>query len=142
MAYYFSSPSSSPCVSHDSVQQPCFTPTPTHTARFVDGDDAIGKVEKHFQDSDSTPVHSLALYGMGGGSTSQLAVKYLEDKQMNFDAIFWVDAENTVSMQQSFTNIALRLNLPDTDPATHDQNRIILKGWLQNTGTLEKTTQL
>lgn len=80
---------------------------------------------------------------MGGVGKSHVAMKYLEKKQVAkvFDAIFWVNAESPVSIQQSFTDIALRLKLPDTGLASHDENRMILKGWLQRTGTLERIPQ-
>ena len=103
----------------------------------------VEKIEKHFQDGHPTSLRSLALYGMGGVGKSHVAMKYLEKKQVakDFDAIFWINAENPISIQQSFTDVALRLKLPDTGPATHDENRMILKGWLQQTGTLEGTLQ-
>lgn len=104
----------------------------------------VEKVEKHFQDGDPTSsLRSLALYGMGGVGKSHVAMKYLEKKQVakDFDAIFWINAENPISIQQSFTDIALRLKLPDTGPATHNENRMIVKGWLQQTGMLERTPQ-
>lgn len=123
----------------DTAELPCFVLPPARTARFFNRDDVIEKIEKHFQDGDSTsPLRSLALYGMGGVGKSHVAMKYLENKQMakDFDAIFWINAENPVSIEQGFTDIALRLKLPHTRPATHDENRMIVKGWLQQTGTL------
>jgi hypothetical protein len=80
---------------------------------------------------------------MGGVGKSHVAMRYLENRQIakDLDAIFWINAENPVSIQQSFTDIALRLKLSDTGPATHDENRMILKGWLQQTGMLERTSQ-
>lgn len=109
------------------------------SARFFDRDDVIQKIEKHFQGGDLTSsLRSLALYGMGGVGKSHVAMKYVDSKQRtkDFDAVFWINAETPVSIQQSFTDIALRLKLPDTTPATHDENRMILKGWLQQTGSL------
>lgn len=144
MASWFSYLFLSSRAFRDTAQLPCFVLPLTRTARFFDRDDVIEKVEKHFQDSDSnSSLRSLALYGMGGVGKSHVAMKYLENKQTakEFDAIFWINAENPVSIEQSFTDIALRLKLHDTRPATHDENRMILKGWLQQTGTLERTPQ-
>lgn len=138
MASWFSYLSLSPRAFQDTAKLPCFVLPAARSARFFDRDDVIEKIEKHFQDGDSTSsLHSLALHGMGGVGKSHVAMKYIEMKQRakDFDAIFWVNAENPVSIQQSFTDIALRLKLPDIRPATHDENRMILKGWLQQTGT-------
>lgn len=144
MTSWFSYLSLSSRAFRDTAELPCFVLPPTRAARFFDRDDVIEKIEKHFQDGDSTSsLRSLALYGMGGVGKSHVAMKYLENKKMakDFDAIFWINAENPVSIGQSFTDIALRLKLPDTRPATHDENRMILKGWLQQTGTSERTPQ-
>lgn len=139
---YLSHPSR---ASRDMAQVPCFVLPPTRTTRFFDRDDVIEKLENHFQGGDDSisSLRSLALYGMGGVGKSHVAMKYLEKKQVSkdFDAIFWINAENPVSIQQSFTDITLRLKLPDTGPATHDENRMILKGWLQQTGTFERAPQ-
>lgn len=130
MASWFSL---SPRAFQDTAKLPCFVLPSTRSARFFDRDDVIEKIEKHFQDDDSTSsLRSLALHGMGGVGKSHVAMKYLETKQRakDFDAIFWVNAENPV------------LKLPDIKPATHDENRMILKGWLQQTGTLSRAPSL
>lgn len=144
MSSWFSYLSLSSRAFRDTAELPCFVLPSTGAPRFFDRDDVIEKIEKHFQDGDSTSsLRSLALYGMGGVGKSHVAMKYLENKKIakDFDAIFWVNAENPVAMGQSFTDIALRLKLPDTRPATHDENRMILKGWLQQTGSLERTPE-
>lgn len=141
MASWFSYLSLSPRPFQDTARLPCFVLPPIRTTRFFDRDDVIEKIDKNLQDGDSTsPLRSLALYGMGGVGKSHVAMKYLEQKLVikEFGAIFWVNAESPVSIQQSFTDIALRLKLPDTGPASHDENRMILKGWLQQTGTLRR----
>ncbi|KAE8374544.1 hypothetical protein BDV26DRAFT_284216 [Aspergillus bertholletiae] len=125
-----------PHTPRDKAQLPCFVLPPIRTARFFDRDDVIEEVESHFQDGKSTSsLRSLVLYGMGGVGKSHVAMKYLEKKLAlkEFNAIFWINAESPVSIQQSFTDIALRLKLPDCGQATHDENRTILKGWLQLT---------
>ena len=142
MTSWFSYLSLSPHAFRDTAKLPCFVLPPKWTTRFFDRDDVIEKVEKHFQNGNSTSsLRSLALYGMGGVGKSHVAMKYIHMKQVakDFDAIFWINAENPVSIQQSFTDIALRLKLPDTNAATHDENRMILKGWLQQTGMVERT---
>ncbi|PKY07762.1 hypothetical protein P168DRAFT_322995 [Aspergillus campestris IBT 28561] len=136
MASWFSYLSLTPRVFRDMAHLPCFVLPPIRTARFFNRDEVIEKIEQYFQDTDATsPLRSLALYGMGGVGKSHVAMKFLEKKlaTKDFDAIFWVGAESPVAIQQSFTDIALRLKLPDTAPATHDENRMILKGWLQQT---------
>ena len=135
-ASWFSYLSLSPRASRDSAHLPCFVLPPIRTSRFFDREDVIEKIETHFNDDGATSLRSLALYGMGGVGKSHVAMKYLDKKRSTkeYDGIFWVNAETPISIQQSFTDIAIRLKLPDTGPATHDENRMILKGWLQQTG--------
>ena len=124
MASWFSYLSLSPRAFQDTATLPCFVLPPTKSARFFDRDDIIEKIEKHFQGGDSaSSLRSLALHGMGGVGKSHVAMKYIEMKKRakDFDAIFWINAENPVSIQQSFTSIALSLKLPDIRPATHDE---------------------
>ena len=116
---------------------PCFFIPSARIARFFNRKDVIAQIEEHFQNSHhNSPLGSLALYGMGGVGKSQIAMKHVETRQKRkeLDAVFWFNAENPVSMQQSFTEVAIKLKLPGTGPATHDENRLILKGLLQRTG--------
>ena len=140
MASWLSYLSLSPRASHDTAQLPCFVLPTRQTTRFFNRDEVIEKIEQHLGNRESTSsLRALALYGMGGVGKSHVAMKYLENRQAakDIDAIFWVNAETPISIQQSATDIALRLKLPDTGPATHDENRMILKGWLQQTGTYQ-----
>ncbi|KAK1720838.1 Tetratricopeptide-like helical [Colletotrichum lupini] len=72
---------------------------------------------------------------MGGVGKSHVALKYIEKKkaEKGLAAIFWVHAENIISFQQSFTDIALRLDLPGAQRTLHEENRLIVKDWLQQT---------
>lgn len=139
MASWVSYLSLSPGASRDTAQLPCFVLPSIRTTRFFDRDDVIEKIDKHFEEDDSTPsLRSLSLHGMGGVGKSHVAMKYVQSKLVtkDFNAVFWINAETPVSIQQSVTDIALQLKLPDTGPASHDENRMIFKGWLQQTGTL------
>jgi KaiC/GvpD/RAD55 family RecA-like ATPase len=81
---------------------------------------------------------SLALYGLGGVGKSSIAMKFAEDKleRRELDCIFWVHSEKPVSIRQSFTDIAMRLKLPDAQPKDHDENHALVLNWLQQTREL------
>lgn len=95
----------------------------------------IEKIEQHFANRTAGGLRSLALYGMGGVGKSHVALKYVEREQSNkgFDAIFWIQAETSVAIQQSFTEVALRLRLPDARSDSHGDNRRSVLAWLQKT---------
>lgn len=66
-------------------------------------------------------------------------LRYVETKvsKDEYDAMFWVHAEKDASMRQSFTDIALKLKLPEARPQTHDENLSLVQDWLQSTGKLK-----
>lgn len=102
----------------------------------------IGKIEHHFNQVDtSTSFRSLALYGLGGVGKSSVALKFAEAKIRNgeLDAMFWVYSEKLVTIRQSFTDIAMRLKLPDARPGDHDENHSLVLSWLQHTRKFSKS---
>ncbi|KAL9104085.1 MAG: hypothetical protein Q9163_000937 [Psora crenata] len=120
-------------TTNEPASLPCFVPAPFRIARFFDRSDVIVQIE-HFLEKQKT-FQSLALWGMGGVGKSSIALRYAETKFHNgeLDAMFWVRSEKDVTIRQSFTDIAMRLKLPNTNPADHDENKIVVLNWLQYT---------
>ncbi|KAH6621474.1 Tetratricopeptide-like helical [Chaetomium sp. MPI-SDFR-AT-0129] len=79
---------------------------------------------------------SVALYGSTGVGKSSVALSHMEArwKDNTYDICLWAQGGKTASLKQSFTDIALRLNLPSTQQQTPDDNLILVQDWLQNTG--------
>ena len=73
---------------------------------------------------------------MGGVGKSSVALSYAEGKilRKELDAMFWIPSEKENTIRQGFTDIAIRLKLPDAQPKDHDYNRTLVLDWLQNTG--------
>lgn len=106
------------------------------TSRFFNRDEVIRKIERHFNQVDpKTSFWSLALYGLGGVGKSSVALRFAEAKvrRGELDAMFWVYSERLVTIRQSFTDIALRLELADARPEDHDENHSLVLNWLQHT---------
>ncbi|KAF1844988.1 Tetratricopeptide-like helical [Cucurbitaria berberidis CBS 394.84] len=87
------------------------------------------------QGNSEQSFRSLAIYGLGGVGKSTVALKYARAKfeLAELDAVFWVYSETSNSIKQSFTDIALRLRLPGVDTGNHDENRLLVLYWLQQT---------
>ncbi len=49
--------------------------------------------------------------GRGVGKT-ELALQFAYTNPAKYDAIFWIQCETSVAIRQSFTNVAIALNLP------------------------------
>jgi GTPase SAR1 family protein len=55
------------------------------------------------QASHQSSPRSLALWGRGGSGKSQLALRYCERHQTEYDPILWIDAHSPNSARQSFS---------------------------------------
>ncbi|KAL2874453.1 hypothetical protein SGCOL_010325 [Colletotrichum sp. CLE4] len=66
---------------------------------------------------------------------SYVALKYIEKKkaEKGLRVIFWIRAETSFSIQESFADDALRLELNGAGKTLHDENRLLVKRWLQKT---------
>ncbi|OTA87935.1 hypothetical protein M434DRAFT_130703 [Hypoxylon sp. CO27-5] len=123
-------------LAEEHVRLPCVILPSIRTSRFFDRTDVIQKMEAHFNEVDiETSFRSLAIHGLGGVGKSTVALKYAENKLQRgeLDALFWVYSEKLVSIRQSFTDIAMRLKLPDARPGDHDENHALVLNWLQHT---------
>lgn len=88
-------------------------------------------------DSSNRSLRSFALHGMGGVGKTQIALKYANASREKFDCVFWISAENLVTIGQSFREIAKGLGLIKPDTET-DDNAVMLevKQWLSTTSEL------
>ncbi|KAI0096977.1 P-loop containing nucleoside triphosphate hydrolase protein [Nemania sp. FL0031] len=86
-------------------------------------------------DARDSSFKSVALHGLGGVGKSCIASSYAENKfsEKAYDVVLWIQAEKDVSLQQSFTDIALRLELSGAHPKSHDENRLLVQHWFQST---------
>jgi hypothetical protein len=87
-----------------------------------------------FAETSQSSLRSFALYGMGGVGKTQIALKYANSSRSKFSAIFWIAAENSITLGQSFREIAKMMCLIKPDEEA-DDNAVILevKSWLSLT---------
>ena len=104
---------------------------------FFDRVDTFERIDQVFgQDESAASFRSIALFGLGGIGKSSIAARYIERKmeEKKYDAVFWVYGGTTASLRQSFTDIALLLKLPGSQPQLHDENLTRVRSWFQTTG--------
>jgi len=65
--------------------------------------------------SNNPPLRTYTIYGRRGVGKTNIALEYAYKNPANFDAIFWVQCETSLSLRQSFTDMAVCLNLPGAD---------------------------
>ncbi|KAI1420538.1 NB-ARC and TPR domain protein [Xylaria sp. FL1777] len=137
-ALTFSNPLSHTQGPEEQAALPCFIYPASKTPRFFDRTEDIIQMDRHFKNGaqDANQLfRSLALYGIGGVGKSSVALRYAESRihRKELDAMFWIASEKEVTIRQSFTDIAVRLKLPNAQPKDHDQNRTLVLDWLQDT---------
>ncbi|KAF1961988.1 hypothetical protein CC80DRAFT_522601 [Byssothecium circinans] len=113
----------------------CLMLSPTKSSRFFNRVDIFEKLDSVLnRASTGTSFQSVALYGLGGIGKSAIAARYVELKvdSNDLDAVFWVHGEKAASLRQSFTDIAMRLKLPEAHPQNHDENLILVQDWFQS----------
>ena len=93
-------------------------------------------------------LKTFALCGPGGMGKTQIAVEFLYRHKADFDAIFWVNADEPSKLAQNFNHIAITLGLIAEDSMEardHALTRDLVLGWLskprKSYKQLEKTIE-
>lgn len=75
------------------------------------------------------------LWGMGGVGKTKIALQYVNKCRKDFDAIFWISADNSIKLTQDFLEVSKRLHLsPDVDDAQDAVAAMSkVKTWLSTT---------
>ncbi|KAH7233835.1 uncharacterized protein BKA55DRAFT_598050 [Fusarium redolens] len=82
-------------------------------------------------------VKKVGVWGMGGAGKSQLALSYLQHYRTEYDATFWIQADQTASIDRDF--LAIYRLLGDTtsllsDPNAEDVKREVLSWFARASG--------
>jgi hypothetical protein len=73
----------------------------------------------------------VALYGLGGVGKTQIALEYAYLHFQDYEAIFWISAETSLKLAESFSAQAIALDLGNGDTVEqHNQLRGVFKKWL------------
>lgn len=135
MTWLYSMMSLTPRSWRDEATLPCVMIPSTRTPRFFNRDDVIDRIKDHFSRHSTQSFRSIALYGMAGVGKTHVAMKYAQDRvtKRQVSAVLWVEGESEMKVKESFTNIAKSLQLPNYVPHNHDDNRLLVMKWMQQT---------
>lgn len=115
---------------------PC-SQIPPRRQYFHGREEHLKSLSSHLNSATETnQILSFALYGMGGVGKTALALKFAHICRENqfYDTIFWIHCETSMSLKQSFTDIAFCLNLSrPRQTEDHDSNILAVKNWLNKT---------
>lgn len=124
---------------YDQAKLPCIVLPAMKNTNIYDREDLIAKIDEYYQtmaSSDQKP-RAIALFGLGGVGKSQIALKYARKKiqERSLDVVLWTHSETATALAQSFTHLAIRLELPGANEQHHEKNKVLVLDWLQRTRT-------
>ena len=105
------------------------------------GDDILSQVEKVLNESDpwqeqrSTEerIRTFALCGKRGTGKSACALHFVHKHKHNYDSLFWINADSTISLFDEYTEIAHYLHLADTAKIVDRfACQKLVRDWLEN----------
>lgn len=123
-----------------SVVLPCYYVPYPPNPNFFGRESIMANIEEKLEPSVlSEGVRSTALWAEAGIGKTQIALVYVNRRRRDgLEAIFWIPSEDESETVKSFTEIAETLKLTGaTTPRGHDQNRLLVLRWLQQTSKSE-----
>lgn len=82
---------------------------------FYGRQEELDRINQHLDYRGNTQLRTYTIYGRRGVGKTDIALQYAYTNPSGFDAIFWVQCETSLSLRQSFTDMAVELNLPGAD---------------------------
>jgi len=86
---------------------------------FYGRQEELEKITKYLAPKGDQSFRTYTIYGRRGVGKTDIALQFAHTNSVGYDAIFWIQCETSVAIRQSFTNVAIDLNLP----------RAIRDGW-------------
>jgi predicted ATP-dependent serine protease len=102
--------------------------------RFYGRKNELDKIVKYLSPKDDLSFRTYTIYGRRGVGKTEVALQFAHTNPAQYDAVFWIQCETSVAIRQSFTNVAVALNLPLADrDGHHEENNLHVQNWLKKT---------
>ncbi len=98
---------------------------------FVDRENILGKLRDTFATDTATAPIQQAIYGLTGIGKTQCALQYAYRFGVNYQAVFWTNADSQKALETGFVAIAALLNLPEKDAQDQSIAITTVKKWLE-----------
>jgi hypothetical protein len=82
---------------------------------FYGRQEELERINQYLDYRGNTQLRTYTIYGRRGVGKTDIAMQYAYTNPSGFEAIFWVQCETSLSLRQSFTEMAVALNLPGAD---------------------------
>jgi NB-ARC domain len=103
----------------DKEKLPCYYISFGRDEKFYGREEILRRIKNALDPIDGDErCRAFALHGMGGVGKTKIALQCVNSSRSKFDAIFWISADNSIKLTQSFLEISRRLGLsPENDDA-------------------------
>jgi hypothetical protein len=120
----------------NTVELPIDTVTLPRNEGFVGREEELHTLHKFLVDERSSAgVVSCIVHGVGGYGKTQVALEYSYKYKEDYNAIFWVEAENNFVLLRSFGAIGRALKLFETEDIKQPEIEKTM-AWLKTTGNV------
>ena len=79
---------------------------------FYGRQEELENINQYLDPRFNTALRTYTIYGRRGVGKTDIALQYGYTNPAGFDAIFWIQCETSLSLRQSFTDMAVALNQP------------------------------
>lgn len=102
---------------------------------FYGRKDELDRIYKYLSPKGDGSYRTYTIYGRRGVGKTEIALHFAYTSP-GFDAVYWIQCETSVQIRQSFTDIAVSLDLPGADrDGHHEENLVAVQEWLKKTST-------
>ena len=109
---------------------------PASDENFLGRSEHLEQIEKALDAKKASTLCIVVISGFGGVGKSALALKAAHKckEAKNYDAIFWLNAEDADVLRESYNKMACRLLLQGAnEKSDKDANYMLVKNWLDKT---------
>lgn len=75
----------------------------------------LKKINDALDHTDNQTLQTYTIYGRRGVGKTDIALEYAFTNPSGFEAIFWIQCETSITIRQSFNDMAVILGLPGAD---------------------------
>ncbi|CAN9264370.1 unnamed protein product [Alternaria alternata] len=123
-------------LDREKARLPCLAIPQKSMGYFCGRESELSSLDKAVNGLDAQQsFRSTVLYGMGGVGKSEIALQFANKMvdQKAFDVVLWIRSETAMYIEQSLTDMAVRLGLPGAHPVNREESCAILLAWFQKT---------
>jgi hypothetical protein len=82
---------------------------------FYGRQEELQRIDQYLDYRGNPQLRTYTIYGRRGVGKTDIAMEYAYTNPSAFEAIFWIQCETSLSLRQSFTDMAVAINLPGAD---------------------------